>query len=169
MRIYNAHLPASLVPLREILHLTGIGSLPRLISCDQESKSRVERAMGIEPTAQAWEAWVLPLYDARYSIDSSRVPRGLQTLASCDGYRYAGIPRRQRANPITPARYRMPLASEHRLIPPIALLPMCPPKGGSNRATLVGVRSIMDWRSISCKRLPGTGVDGGGVLGQYAN
>src|ERR1700679_289086 len=26
---------------------------------------RVERAMGIEPTAQAWEAWVLPLYDAR--------------------------------------------------------------------------------------------------------
>jgi hypothetical protein len=23
--------------------------------------------MGIEPTAQAWEAWVLPLYDARYS------------------------------------------------------------------------------------------------------
>jgi hypothetical protein len=26
----------------------------------------VERAMGIEPTAQAWEAWVLPLYDARF-------------------------------------------------------------------------------------------------------
>jgi hypothetical protein len=26
---------------------------------------KVERAMGIEPTAQAWEAWVLPLYDAR--------------------------------------------------------------------------------------------------------
>ena len=23
--------------------------------------------MGIEPTAQAWEAWVLPLYDARFS------------------------------------------------------------------------------------------------------
>ena len=22
--------------------------------------------MGIEPTAQAWEAWVLPLYDARF-------------------------------------------------------------------------------------------------------
>jgi hypothetical protein len=59
--------------------------------------------MGIEPTAQAWEAWVLPLYDARYSIDSRRVPRGLQTLASCNGYRYAGIARRRRANPITPA------------------------------------------------------------------
>ena len=24
--------------------------------------------MGIEPTAQAWEAWVLPLYDARVSM-----------------------------------------------------------------------------------------------------
>jgi hypothetical protein len=31
----------------------------------------MERAMGIEPTAQAWEAWVLPLYDARYPSDSS--------------------------------------------------------------------------------------------------
>jgi hypothetical protein len=27
--------------------------------------------MGIEPTAQAWEAWVLPLYDARYEADSN--------------------------------------------------------------------------------------------------
>ena len=27
--------------------------------------SEVERAMGIEPTALAWEARVLPLYDAR--------------------------------------------------------------------------------------------------------
>ena len=33
---------------------------------------RMERAMGIEPTAQAWEAWVLPLYDARNVPDSSR-------------------------------------------------------------------------------------------------
>jgi hypothetical protein len=24
--------------------------------------------MGIEPTAQAWEAWVLPLYDARMRL-----------------------------------------------------------------------------------------------------
>ena len=24
--------------------------------------------MGIEPTAQAWEAWVLPLYDARRGV-----------------------------------------------------------------------------------------------------
>jgi hypothetical protein len=30
--------------------------------------------MGIEPTAQAWEAWVLPLYDARAAADSSRLP-----------------------------------------------------------------------------------------------
>ena len=26
----------------------------------------LERAMGIEPTAPAWEAGVLPLYDARF-------------------------------------------------------------------------------------------------------
>ena len=36
--------------------------------------------MGIEPTAQAWEAWVLPLYDARYAFDSSRVARRSATL-----------------------------------------------------------------------------------------
>jgi hypothetical protein len=28
----------------------------------------VERAMGIEPTALAWEARVLPLYDARAEV-----------------------------------------------------------------------------------------------------
>ena len=32
---------------------------------DTPDNGRLERAMGIEPTAQAWEAWVLPLYDAR--------------------------------------------------------------------------------------------------------
>jgi hypothetical protein len=39
----------------------------------------MERAMGIEPTAQAWEAWVLPLYDARYSSILMRSPGDLQT------------------------------------------------------------------------------------------
>ena len=29
--------------------------------------------MGIEPTAQAWEAWVLPLYDARAGADSNKI------------------------------------------------------------------------------------------------
>ena len=38
--------------------------------------------MGIEPTAQAWEAWVLPLYDARDGPDSNRVPRGGQIMAA---------------------------------------------------------------------------------------
>ena len=38
----------------------------------------VERAMGIEPTAQAWEAWVLPLYDARLALHSSAVLAGGQ-------------------------------------------------------------------------------------------
>ena len=33
----------------------------------------LERAMGIEPTAQAWEAWVLPLYDARAGADSNKI------------------------------------------------------------------------------------------------
>jgi hypothetical protein len=32
--------------------------------------------MGIEPTAQAWEAWVLPLYDARLSTKSKPVGPG---------------------------------------------------------------------------------------------
>ena len=35
----------------------------RIGACFYEGN--LERAMGIEPTAQAWEAWVLPLYDAR--------------------------------------------------------------------------------------------------------
>jgi hypothetical protein len=36
-----------------------------LLPCVAWRCVEVERAMGIEPTAQAWEAWVLPLYDAR--------------------------------------------------------------------------------------------------------
>jgi len=42
--------------------------------------------MGIEPTAQAWEAWVLPLYDARRALDSSRVARCRQIARGCGGY-----------------------------------------------------------------------------------
>ena len=30
-----------------------------------ESSRFMERAMGIEPTSEAWEASILPLYDAR--------------------------------------------------------------------------------------------------------
>ena len=36
----------------------------------------VERAMGIEPTALAWEARVLPLYDARVAPYSMRGCKG---------------------------------------------------------------------------------------------
>ena len=32
---------------------------------------KLERAMGIEPTALAWEARVLPLYDAREGRNST--------------------------------------------------------------------------------------------------
>jgi hypothetical protein len=46
--------------------------------------------MGIEPTAQAWEAWVLPLYDARVATDSSRLAlehanRGIQIGKAPEG------------------------------------------------------------------------------------
>jgi hypothetical protein len=34
--------------------------------------------MGIEPTAQAWEAWVLPLYDARQAAILAAFPRRKQ-------------------------------------------------------------------------------------------
>jgi hypothetical protein len=39
----------------------------RRLSCwnSADGQLNVERAMGIEPTALAWEARVLPLYDAR--------------------------------------------------------------------------------------------------------
>jgi hypothetical protein len=39
--------------------------LPPRTTQGHARQRKVERAMGIEPTAQAWEAWVLPLYDAR--------------------------------------------------------------------------------------------------------
>jgi hypothetical protein len=55
--------------------------------------------MGIEPTAQAWEAWVLPLYDARYGIDSSHCP-GRQAINSSPalarGVGALGCPRSKR-------------------------------------------------------------------------
>ena len=38
--------------------------------------------MGIEPTAQAWEAWVLPLYDARRGTHSMRLSADLQSFAA---------------------------------------------------------------------------------------
>jgi hypothetical protein len=42
----------------------------------------MERAMGIEPTAQAWEAWVLPLYDARAVTNSMSSATGAATGCS---------------------------------------------------------------------------------------
>ncbi len=56
--------------------------------------------MGIEPTAQAWEAWVLPLYDARIDADvnaeqSKRQPGSLQTVGNRRGWArriYRAIP-----------------------------------------------------------------------------
>jgi hypothetical protein len=48
---------------------------PILSPCVAWRCLRVERAMGIEPTAQAWEAWVLPLYDARAKLIITRSQR----------------------------------------------------------------------------------------------
>jgi hypothetical protein len=41
----------------------GFQSLPGVKAT--ESSGFMERAMGIEPTSEAWEASILPLYDAR--------------------------------------------------------------------------------------------------------
>ena len=38
-------------------------------------KSVMERAMGIEPTSEAWEASILPLYDARSRLTLPNPPR----------------------------------------------------------------------------------------------
>ena len=35
---------------------------------NEKSRNDLERAMGIEPTSEAWEASILPLYDARSSL-----------------------------------------------------------------------------------------------------
>ena len=43
--------------------------LPDLAKNCNEAVSRLERAMGIEPTSLAWEARVMPLYDARGARD----------------------------------------------------------------------------------------------------
>jgi hypothetical protein len=56
--------------------------------------------MGIEPTAQAWEAWVLPLYDARYTSIVIMSPWDLQT-ALRQRYRRWGVGSpNQRQSPI---------------------------------------------------------------------
>lgn len=55
--------------------------------------------MGIEPTAQAWEAWVLPLYDARGQLDCISVTRDPQMFATPRACSIAADPlmtRRQR-------------------------------------------------------------------------
>src|SRR5271163_3529939 len=56
--------------------------------------------MGIEPTAQAWEAWVLPLYDARVGVFLFASPPSAQIA------RPGGRP--------APSRLVNPPAAEHR-------------------------------------------------------
>ena len=52
----------------------------------------MERAMGIEPTALAWEARVLPLYDARAPADSSAGFDGRHTIRLSRNHRLAEEP-----------------------------------------------------------------------------
>jgi hypothetical protein len=60
---------------------TGRCAEPRPRTTQGHPRQReVERAMGIEPTAQAWEAWVLPLYDARVSVILVALRRDNQCL-----------------------------------------------------------------------------------------
>src|ERR1700674_2013505 len=47
----------------------------------------MERAMGIEPTSEAWEASILPLYDARsVAFDSTQYCSANTTAAFTKGY-----------------------------------------------------------------------------------
>ncbi len=47
--------------------------------------------MGIEPTAQAWEAWVLPLYDARLTEEFNWVAPSGQVDAVQRNTRLFGV------------------------------------------------------------------------------
>ncbi len=47
-----------------------------------ESSGFMERAMGIEPTSEAWEASILPLYDARSAALNFKHTGGTGTSAS---------------------------------------------------------------------------------------
>jgi hypothetical protein len=51
----------------------------------------MERAMGIEPTSEAWEASILPLYDARFMHYASKTLVGSQGSYKCE--LMAGRPR----------------------------------------------------------------------------
>src|SRR5215471_7708913 len=51
------------LPSKTSLFLVEFRELSRVRST--ESSGFMERAMGIEPTSEAWEASILPLYDAR--------------------------------------------------------------------------------------------------------
>ena len=47
-------------PVRSVTHVSGL------------DPCIMERAMGIEPTSEAWEASILPLYDARSEPNPNR-------------------------------------------------------------------------------------------------
>ena len=58
-------------PVRSVTYVSG------------PDREELERAMGIEPTSEAWEASILPLYDARSSDKASKRNRAPQGLVAC--------------------------------------------------------------------------------------
>src|ERR1700744_1883579 len=76
----------------------------------------VERAMGIEPTAQAWEAWVLPLYDARVSPIITRSQRRANCARRVALFSSAGAATRPlpRSRPADPRGRRPPAGTRWR-------------------------------------------------------
>ena len=58
----------------------------------------MERAMGIEPTSEAWEASILPLYDARSHNNVAKAETSRKRLVQggfiCDGGELARRPLR---------------------------------------------------------------------------
>ncbi len=73
----NVHLAPSICnpPVRFLASKTDhfLGYYQRLSPVRAIESSRfMERAMGIEPTSEAWEASILPLYDARSEAYASK-------------------------------------------------------------------------------------------------
>src|ERR1700730_17164931 len=64
--VLNSTVQLSPVPSKRSRFWVEFRELSRVRST--ESSGFMERAMGIEPTSEAWEASILPLYDARSSL-----------------------------------------------------------------------------------------------------
>ena len=64
------HMPAVKTTLTPALHLKF-----QILDHYRQATRNLERAMGIEPTSEAWEASILPLYDARSALRLLIIPK----------------------------------------------------------------------------------------------